>query len=158
MDDDSAKLDAIVGAALKGLAESGADDAFVGAFAVRHRERVAQIMGQPLQASPSVDLGALITQAVGMALAAAGVGAAPAKSARVIVWVQGRRTSVTLHMPLLERLVTVKGDKASARDYVRELAGRAPTGVKNRSAWVEARVEAFLRHGHSAPSDGVATH
>ena len=58
MDDDEIKdrqLNALVGGALRGLVESGADDEAVGAFAASYRQKAAKILGRPLEALVLLD-------------------------------------------------------------------------------------------------------
>lgn len=154
------KLNAIVGAAIKALAESGADDEFVGAFAATHRAKVARILGQPEEALQSPDLLALVTQAVSQALGDAGIGKNRAKqpAKRINVVIAGRRTSVTLSREILDRLIEAKGSQSQANDFVQELAGSLPAEVTNRSGWIEERVRAFLNFRQGEPMDGSPRH
>lgn len=156
------KLNAIVGAAIKALAESGADDEFVGAFAATHRAKVASILGQPEEALQSPDLLALVTQAVSQALGDAGIGknrGSPKRPAkRINVVIAGRRTSVTLSREILDRLIEAKGSQSQANDFVQELAGGLPAEVSNRSGWIEERVRAFLNFRQGEPMDGSPRH
>ena len=72
MDDDEIKdrqLNALVGGALRGLVESGADDEAVGAFAASYRQKAAKILGRPLEALNPPDLKEVIKLAVAEALA-----------------------------------------------------------------------------------------
>jgi hypothetical protein len=143
-DSEKRKLDAIVGAAVRALAESGADDAFVGAFAAAHRDKVATILGiaeQKQQQPP--DLLDLVTEAVQKAMA--GVQTVPRKPAgssavtRVYVTLNGKPTSLSLDKERVLKLKEALGAK-EARRAISELAQSAPQGVKNRSGWVEARM------------------
>lgn len=58
------KLNAIVGAALRGFVESGADNEFIGAFAASYREDVSKILGTSGEALGPPDLLDIVTQAV----------------------------------------------------------------------------------------------
>lgn len=143
-DSEKRKLDAIVGAAVRALAESGADDAYVGAFAASHREKVATILGlggQRQQQPP--DLLKLVTEAVQKAMM--GAQPVPRKPAgasavtRVYVTLNGKPTSLSLDKDRVSKLKEALGPK-EARKAITELAQSAPQGVKNRSGWVEARM------------------
>ena len=144
------KLNAIVGAAIKALAESGADDEFVGAFANSHRIKVAVLLGrQEIETDPP-DLVSIVSQAVSKAMEAAGVasiaGKAPkAPVKRMNVLIDGRRTCVTVRCSTEAQLIAAKGDRKQAREFIQELANKAPDDVQNRSGWVEERLQAFLR-------------
>ncbi|MCY1165254.1 hypothetical protein D9M73_51570 [compost metagenome] len=144
-DRETRKLNAIVGAAIKALAESGAADEFVGAFAASHRAKVAGILGANEPVSDSQDLLAIVTQAVGMALEQAGVGKRKETTTkRVNVEIAGRRTSLTLSRNSLDKLSLAKGTKQQAKAVIQDLANTAPMDVENRSAWVEERLHGYL--------------
>lgn len=153
---DTSKLDAIVGAALKALALSGADDAFVGAFAASHRQKVAGILGLVEQNAVPTDLLVLVTQAVKQALEASpdrvqrkAAGKNPVE--RVYVTVNGKPTSLSLSTPLLDQISEVLGGRKQTRKAIAELAQSAPKDVKNRSGWVEARMMSLVGSKESAP-------
>jgi hypothetical protein len=138
------KLNAIVGAALKALVESGAGDEFVGAFAATHRTKVASILGAAEPPADSPDLVAVIAQAVGVAFEQAGIGKRKGGSSRRInVLVGGRRTSLTVNPALMDRLIQIEGPR-KAKLVIQDLANTAPTDVKNRSGWVEERLTSVL--------------
>ena len=82
-------LDAIVGAALKAMADSGAPRARLGAFAASFREEVAEILGRKPPPAPAPDLLQLVTHAVRQALAEPGF--APANRSG---WIQERMLAV----------------------------------------------------------------
>jgi hypothetical protein len=153
VDDDieKRKLDAIVGAAIKALAESGAGDELVGAFAATHRLKVSKILGLSEPAADAPDLLDIVTQAVGMALEQAGVGKRKVfggpSTKRVYVEVGGRRTSLTLSHAVLGKLDQVRGERKAAKTIIQELANSAPSNVENRSGWVEERLTAYLQLG-----------
>lgn len=142
------KLNAIIGAALKALALSGADDEYIGAFAVTHRDKVAKLMGQTETALQSPDLQTIVEQAVSHALAVAGLGKITSKQAarRINVIIDGRRTSVTIDRITVAKLVEAKGDK-QANELIQKLANSAPENVTNRSRWVSDRVNKVLNYG-----------
>jgi len=143
------KLNAIVGASVKALADSGADDEFIGAFASSHRQKVSQILGHPEEALQPPDLQAMITQAVEQALDAAGLRKRPSrrKTERVHVLIGGRRTSVTLGQATVADLMRTKGAK-QAKALIQELANGAPSDTDNRSRWIDERIRAFLASPH----------
>ena len=64
------KLNAIVGAAIKVMIESGADDEFIGSSAASYRRKVAKILGEPVEALDLPDLLSIVSQAVRQALTA----------------------------------------------------------------------------------------
>ena len=75
MDDEDTKdrqINALVGGAVRGLVESGADDEAVDAFAASYRQKAAKILGRPQEALDPPDLTEVIKVAVAQALAAAG--------------------------------------------------------------------------------------
>lgn len=159
-DDD--KLDALVGAALKGLVEAGASAAAVGAFAASYRTEAAQILG--LIERPSVpDLQVLVTEAVSQALAEAGViknkQARRPRAERFYVMVAGKHTSVTISAHTTAKLIEAKGSKAQAKHHVEQLANSAPASTSNRSKWIEERILAGLTFAQSAnEAAGVPRH
>ncbi len=147
MDDTSEtrKLNAIVGAAIKSLVESGAGDEFVGSFAMSHRAKVAKILDAAEPESDGPDLLTVVTQAVKLALEQAGVTRSKESGTkRVNVEVAGRRTSVTLSKIALDQLVKSKGSTQQAKTVVQDLANTAPANVENRSAWIEERLLGLL--------------
>jgi len=148
-DSEIRKLNAIVGAALKALADSGAEDEFVGAFAAAHRVKVASILGVGKPATETPDLLTIVTQAVGVALTQAGVGKSKTlvqNTKRVNVEIAGRRTSLTLSRTVLERLTETKETKQQVKAVIQDLANTAPATVTNRSGWVEERLLTILSH------------
>ena len=147
---DTRKLNAIVGAALKALAESGADDETIGAFAANHRSKVAKILGCVNDDPPAPDLLSLVTQAVAQAMAnGSGLGA-PLKTAsrakRINVVVANQRTSVTISPETVTKLIEAKGNKKQAYEFIEHLANKSPDKVGNRSKWVEERLLSFLTY------------
>lgn len=147
-DDESRKLNSIVGAAIKALAESGAEDEFVGSFAASHRLKVAKILGQSEQIAESPDLLAIVTQALDAALGKAGIVPGPVRKAkpakRVIVYVGGQRTSITLHQESIDKLRQVVGDNDKADAVIQELANAAPAGRRQRSKWVREHMASYV--------------
>lgn len=149
---DTRKLDAIVGSAIRALVESGADDEFIGSFSANHRIKVAGILEQSAATSSPPDLQSVVAQAVTQALSAAGiVGKQRNASQRVNVIIAGRRTSVTLGVATIEKLIEAKGGKSQAKELVQEMARTIPTNVENRSGWLEERLQAFLTFQKNDP-------
>lgn len=139
------KLNAIVGAAIKSLVESGAEDEFVGEFAMSHRAKVAKILGAAGPKEDSLDLLTVVTQAVGLALEQAGITRRKESSTkRINVEVAGRRTSVTLSRAVLDQLVKSRGSTHKAKLVIQDLANTAPVNVENRSGWLEERLLGVL--------------
>lgn len=142
------ELDAIVGAALKAMVQSGAARAPLGAFAASFREEVAQILGRKPAKPEAPDLLALVTQAVRQAISdpalVGGISPKPQGARRVYVSVNGRPTSVTLARATLEALERSVGDRKKTKAIIQQLAQNAPADVPNRSAWVHERVLALV--------------
>lgn len=154
MDDDEIKdrqLNALVGGALRGLVESGADDEAVGAFAASYRQKAAKILGRPLEALNPPDLKEVIKLAVAEALADGQQAhqAAPKKSRKqnehFTVMIRGQKTSVTIHKDVIAQLTEAKGDKAEVSRFVREVAKDVPETVENKSEWIEERIATIMR-------------
>ena len=148
MQDSDSKLNSIVGAALKALAESGADDEFIGAFAATHRAKVAGVLGlAPAAPAGPPDLVELVRGAVRSVLTETGLaspGLRPAAK-RIYVKVEGRRTSVTVAPGLFLQVAESNGGPARALSMIRDLAAEAPRDVANRSGWVEQRLLAIVQ-------------
>ncbi len=142
------QLNAIVGAAIRALAESGADDEAIGAFAASHRVKVAHLLGNPEQAlQPPPDLQTIIQHAVSSALESAGVGGKKPlgkTTERFNVEIAGRRTSLSIDKEVVAKLSQAKGTRKAANKFVQEIAKGVPEGTVNRSGWVEERILAFL--------------
>lgn len=140
MDEGVDELDAIVGAALKGMVSSGASSAKVGAFAASFRDEVATILGRK-EAPAQTDLLELVTQAVQNALGASGFQPrkrqAPAK--RIYVECNGRATSVSIPAEMLLKIDTVTGGRKQTVQALRDIARSVPGRVENRSEWVRQR-------------------
>lgn len=152
------ELDAIVGAALKAMVQSGAARAHLGAFAASFREEVAEILGRKPAKPEAPDLLELVTQAVRQAIADPGLLAGASRKApgarRVYVSVNGRPTSVTIAREALETLERSVGDRRKTKAIIQQLAQNAPADVPNRSAWVQDRVRALV----AAEAGGTARH
>ncbi len=148
-------LNAILGEAIKALVESGASAAFIGGFSSTHGARFAKHLQIPVESPP--DLKAVITEAVQQALSAS-----PALSVsmengkkelvRLQVLVNGRRTSVSVRKSRVEQVIQLAGTRQEGHRIVRDLAGRAPDGLKNRSGWLDSQIEAYLQLQHQVPA------
>jgi|JI6StandDraft_1071083.scaffolds.fasta_scaffold03280_3 hypothetical protein len=161
MDDQDTKdrqLNAIVGGALRGLAESGADDEAIGAFARSYLPKVSKILGCPREALEPPDLTQIIQESVAQALANAGL--KPARKSRkqndrFTVNIAGQRTSITIQKTIVAQILEVKGNPKAVSSFVREVALDVPDAVENKSAWVEDRIATLL--SFEAESAGVST-
>lgn len=156
------KLNALVGAALRGLVQSGADDQAIGAFAAEHRERVAQILGMAAPVAP-VDLQAVIESAVAQGIEKAqsqGRLGKPRRQSgaarRVYVVVAGVRTSVTIPSALFEEVAAAGGGAKEARRLAEQYANQAPD-EGNRSGWTVERLRGHLAL-HEAPGAAQPRH
>lgn len=156
MDDEEIKdrqLNALVGGAVRGLVESGADDEAVGAFASSYRQKAAKILGHPQEALAPPDLTVVIKEAVVQALVAAGE-IKPKKSRKqnehFTVSIGGQKTSVTIHKDVVAQLTEAKGSKAEVSRFVREVAKDVPDSVENKSEWIEERIATILSFGTEA--------
>lgn len=149
MDGDPSRLDAIVGAAIRGLVEAGASDAAIGQFAAAHRLKVASLLGQPAAVTTEPDLVDLVRQAVVEAMA--GVRSSPStesrvseKRKRVPVLVGGKRTTVTVRPALMDRLVDAAGGRRKATQLINEFVSGCPD-EENRSGWLDRRLESYVQ-------------
>lgn len=160
---DLSQLNTLVGAALRGLVEAGASAEAIGAFAASYRQEVAQVLGLSDAPSAIPDLQVLVTEAVGQALADAGIGGRRRTKKPVAqkfyVWVAGKKTSVTIGRATVDRLLETQGSEDNARRFVQQLADNAPLDVDNRSKWVEGRILASLNFtAKDAEVRGLARH
>ena len=135
------KLNTIVGAAIRALVESGADDAFIGAFAASHRKQVAEVMGATEALSQPPDLLSLVKHAVTEALGKSKPQRERRKR-RLNVQIEGRRTSITINLATEKQLIETHGAKATA--VIQDIASKVPSNVANKSKWVEERLQAVL--------------
>ena len=158
-DNDARKLNAIVGAAIKAMAETGADDEVVGAFAASHRIKVAHILGQNETVPAAPDLVEIVTQAVANALNQNGLVSTPSRSLPTVrrfnVEVSGKRTSLTLSATAIAKLEQATGTRKAAKAVIQGFADSAPTDVPNRSGWVEERLAAYMLQLDRNPSTEV---
>lgn len=164
MTDDTnlSKLNALVGAALRGLVEAGASAEAIGAFATSYRLEAAQLLGIVEAPPEAPDLQSLVTQAVSQALADAGVGnrrrTKKPTAQKFYVSIDGKKTSVTISRPTATQLIESKGGEDQARQIVQQLATSAPANVKNRSKWIEERILSTLSFAQSSTGAGQARH
>jgi hypothetical protein len=161
-DDLNRKLNAIVGAALKAMADSGAPDEVLGAFAADHRDKVAGILGLAPQRVEAPDLVAVVEQAVQRVLdrhESTTKTATGPKKVRKYVLVDGKRTSVTIYGDTFNGLLAREGgEQRSAMKIVNQLANTMPVGGANRSNWVEQRLQALLHTDIEQSSASAARH
>jgi hypothetical protein len=143
------QIDAIVGAALKAMVESGVGNARVGAFSSSFRDEVASILGVKQAKPAEPDILQLVTQAVRQAMTDPSISpraVAPKKveaAKRVYVSVGGKPTSVTLSAESLRKLYEATGGRKEAKAIIQELAASAPADAGNRSGWIQERMLAF---------------
>ena len=153
-DENLAKLDALVGAALKGLVEAGASAEAIGAFAATYRHEASQVLGITPRQPEVQDLQTLVTHAVTQVLSDIGITANLKKSKprykKFYITVDGVRTSVTVSPQTANDLIKAKGSKESARQFVEQIASSAPHEVQNRSGWTEERIIAALSFASDA--------
>jgi hypothetical protein len=159
-DQETKKLNAIVGSAIKALAESGVDDEIVGAFAASHRSKVSTILGINKQPVHETDIADLVAKAVNAAVAAAleHAGMVNIKNAgdqtsrraqkpaskRINVDIAGKRTSLSIKQSILDDMKSVSGGEKQALTAIQDLAESAPANSENRSAWVQERLLAMI--------------
>lgn len=141
-------LDALVGAALRGLVESGASANAIGAFAVSYRAEVAGILGLSDRKPEPPNIDDVVVSAMQRVLDENGVilkqkrrrKAPEARSVRFTVMVSGRKTSIAIPAQVAQRLIQQKGGRQEATKYVESFASLAPPNVKSRSRWVVERI------------------
>ncbi len=138
------QLNALVGSAVRGLVESGADDEAIGEFAASYREKAAKILGRPTEALHRPDLAEVIQSAVAQALSASGPRPSRRQNDHFTVMINGQKTSITLHKRIVAALTEAKGSSRAANRFIREVARDVPGSAENKSAWVEQRIEALL--------------
>jgi len=151
------EVDAIVGAALKALVESGAARARIGAFAASFRDEVSSILGRKPIEPEAPDLLALVTQAVKTAIADPSINPAVRSTrkpgaVKMYVTVQGRRTSVSMPADLVTGLDAVTGGRRQTATLVEQLAQSAPHDVPNRSRWIHERARAYAEKAGASSS------
>ncbi len=151
------KLNTIVGAALRGLVESGASDEALGRFAASHRQTVSQILGLQPQEAREPDLVSVVEMAVRRVL---GVAQTPGQSAaptvvRRTVTVGGKRTTVSLNKAVVDELIQ---KVPKPRQLLDSLAAGTPPDASNRSSWLETRLRAYLTTLAAAPPPADQAH
>lgn len=148
------QLNTIVGAALKGMVQGGASDAQIGEFASNFRNQVAQVLGIVAAAPEPPDLLAIVSQAVEAAMgrtqsvksprATAQKATSTKTKARIMVTVQGKRTSVTVDPEVLNQVKAWAGGKEPCLHLVQHLVDKVPATEPNRSAWVQAQLKQMV--------------
>ena len=144
VDDDlkQQKLNTLVGAAIRALVESGADDAFIGAFAASHRKHVAEVLGTTETLPQAPELLSIVKQAVSEALGNSKSLQETPRKRRLNVLINGRRTSITINLSTEKQLIDAHG--SSATTVIQDIASKVPSDVSNKSKWVEERLQAVL--------------
>jgi len=153
------QLNAIVGAAIRALVESGADDESIGSFAATHRTKVSAILGQPELSLQQPDLADLVQKAVLAAIEQkSGIGRRQTTE-RFNVIIAGRRTSLSINKEVVSKLTLAKGSRGAASKTIRRIAVDTPSNEENKSAWVEERILTFLDFSKEAvQDDGASRH
>lgn len=156
-DPNAAKIDAIVGAALRAMAQGESDDRALGAFAANFRRQVGMVLrAEPTPTEPP-DLLALIRQTVQEAMYAGEPTARGPRRRRLTVLVGGQKTSVTVPASLADSLVKLRGTPAAARDALNAMAAECPPG-EIRSRWVEQQIRAMVALDAQGDGLGVPKH
>ena len=114
------QVNAIVGAAIRALVESGADDTFIAQFALSHRIKVASILEHREPTAPP-RLEDIISATIDEIVKRGLVPSAPRKekAQRINVLINGVRTSVTVPGTLMEALVSNAGTLKEARQMIK---------------------------------------
>lgn len=138
------QLDAIVGAALRGLVQANASNEQIGRFAVEHRLEMARLLGWAESPPAETDLHSVVMEAVSTALSQAGlkITAEPSRT-RYNVNIDGKRTSLTLKTELVAKAREQLG-KTGARTLISSLAEAFSDPAHNRSMQVEQRLKMSL--------------
>lgn len=152
--DKAAQLNAIVGAAIKAMAEAGVSPERLGAFAAEYRTHVVSVMGgEPSAHEP--DLLALVKMAVKEAIGESKPPALPTvpsnvtESAslgvrRVYVSISGKRTSVSIPGAVYESLAQAAGGSPRVvKRRIEAVAQEVPPEADNRSGWITERLRAM---------------
>lgn len=148
--DKAAQLNAIVGAAIKAMAEAGVSPERLGSFAADFRVHVASVMGgEPRSDEP--DLLGLVKTAVREVIGETSSPTPQAQASlatesppgvrRVYVSISGKRTSVSIPESVYETLAkTVGASPRVIKRRIEEVAREVPSEVDNRSAWITERL------------------
>ncbi|MDL5034346.1 hypothetical protein QRD43_20760 [Pelomonas sp. APW6] len=153
------RLALITGAAIKLMAEAGADAGVIGHFALRYPSIVAAQLAPPPSPPPvqEIDIEALVRTTVEMVLGLSGGGqdgdarprAVKSKRGRGVdlvkrnVTVGGKRTSISLSAELFRKVVAVGGND-QADKLIQSFVDQTPASELNRSAWVESQITQHL--------------
>jgi hypothetical protein len=172
MSDNAKKLNELLGAAMRSMLNTGADDAALGQFAAEFRERAVQILGpgdtssltDPFHAGSDGSLTADLTQFIRATTREAvnhtleQINLAPSsgrrrpgrpmsveRAVRVNFTLRGKRSALSIEPSSFNALVRLhKGSKPAARQMVRDVASRIPESITNKSTWVQERIVAIL--------------
>lgn len=145
-----ARVDELLGEAIKLMVESGTPAVFVGKFALGFPEKIVKVLGAP-QAVPELDLEAIIQRTVqvtlgtrvGVATESGRRGPRPAGKTRLNIQAEGKRTSISVRNDLLQRMVEQDGELA-VKKLLQLFADEADNASGNRTSAVEARMAQFL--------------
>jgi hypothetical protein len=159
---DDPRLALLTGAAIKLMAEAGADAAVLGHFAVHYPSIAAAQLEPPPPPLPpqEIDLEALVRTTVQAVLGSTISGRAgpqgddhgrstKTKRGRGVelvkrnVLVGGKRTSISLSADLYRQVVEADGAD-QAEKLVQGFVDQKPSSEQNRSAWVEAQITQHL--------------
>lgn len=154
-----ARLALITGAAIKLMAEAGADAGVIGHFALHYPSIVAAQLAPPPPPPPvqEIDLEALVRTTVQAVLGMSAVEpdgharpkVANSKRGRGVelvkknVIVGGKRTSISLSAELFRKVVAADGND-QADKLIQSFVDQTPATELNRSAWVESRIAQHL--------------
>ena len=146
------QLDAIVGAALRGLVQANASNSQIGRFAVEHRLEMAQVLGVEDSRPVETDLQSLVMAAVTTALADFTATNQPTRK-RYNVTIGGKRTTLTLKSELVEKAKEQLG-RSGAKTLISNLAEASADSTENRSMQVEHRLKVSLEEIERSSSGG----
>ena len=155
------KTHRIVGAALRALVNSGANDAAIGQFAAEHSALVASELqeSQPTEvvATRSLDeVVAAVVQVLENRPSSVRTTSRAAQKMRVTLTFAGQRTSVTLSKEVMDRYIasTATGRKGAMRN-LSNMAKTMPESASNRSQYME---NAMIAHLESLQNSAAARH
>jgi hypothetical protein len=144
------QIDTIVGLHLRALMDSGVSPEDLGASAARFRTEVHQVFMQPEETMQVPNLKDAIKDAL------VELGVAPGRQTvgkvrkRITVVIgNGVRTTITIDHAIMVNLVSFKGSTRAANNLIRSIAVSAPETVRNRSAWIEERIQQVLTFNQS---------
>lgn len=159
MDDSSnAKLNNLLGLALKAMVEGGADLAHIATFSETYRPLFAKELG--MKTEPPVDLKAVIAEAVSQVLGAMPGPRARKPKQRINVIDGGKRTSVTVDPDRLQRLSHAVGGIDQAREVLQQLIDTKPKAIETggRSTWLNGQIDTYLNLQKDSVSQSTHRH